>query len=123
MYHPVNPDAQVRASPKERRIPMAMPDEIVRKEVYDGWKTFLENLESAVSGLEKEVENTSKMLNACTLEWCQATEHALDEVANALFSIAEPALSTDEDSKRLKALKRRVHDVYAHYKATAEKAS
>ncbi len=102
---------------------MTLPDEIVRKEVYEGWKAFLENLEAAVSSLEKEVDNTSKMIDACTLEWCQATEYAMDEIANALFSISEPALSSEEDSKRLKALKRRVHDVYAQYKATAEKAS
>ncbi len=102
---------------------MTLPDEIVRKEVYEGWKTFLTNLEKSLDSLDKEIDNTSKMIDACTLEWCQATEHALDEISNSLFSISEPTLSSDEDSKKLKALKKRVHDVYAKYKSTAEKAS
>ena len=102
---------------------MTLPDEIVRREVYEGRKAMLEKVESGLDSIEKEVTNTSKMLDACTLEWCQSTEHALDEVSNSLFSISEPSLSSEEDSRKLKALKRRVHDIYAHYKATAEKAA
>ena len=32
-------------------------------------------------------------------------------------AISEPSWLADEDSQRLKALKRKVHDVYAKYKA------
>ena len=69
--------------------------------------------------LEKEIDFTSKMADACSLEWCQATEHAIDEISNSLFSISEPSWGTEEDSKRLKALKKRVHDMYAKYKSAA----
>jgi hypothetical protein len=99
---------------------MTLPDEIVRKEMYPGWKAFVENLEKSLDLLEKEIDFTSKMVDACTLEWCQATEHAMDEISNSLFSISEPSWSTDEDSKKLKALKKRVYDVYAKYKSAAE---
>jgi len=39
-------------------------------------------------------------------------------VANQLFSISEPRWieGEDQDSKRLKALKKRVYDLYANYK-------
>jgi hypothetical protein len=102
---------------------MTLPDEIVRREIYEGWKTFLVNLEKALESIEKEVDNTSKNLDTCTQEWCQATEYALDEVSNSLFSISEPSLSSKEDTQKLKALKRRVHDIYAKYKSTANQAS
>ena len=100
---------------------MEMPDEIVRRQVFEGWRGFVDHLEKSLDLLEKEIDFTSKMVNACTLEWCEATERAMDEISNSLFSISEPAWTSDDDSKRLKALKRRVHDVYAKYKAAASK--
>lgn len=98
---------------------MGMPDEIVRHKVYEGWASFVESLEESVKTLEKEIEFTGKMVNACTLEWCEATERAMDDISNSLFSISEPSWLPAEDSKKLKMLKRRVHDVYARYKAAA----
>ncbi len=100
---------------------MKMPDEIVRKQIFDGWKVFVENLEESLGLLEKEIDFTSKMVDACTLEWCEATERAMDDISNSLFSISEPSWMSDEDSKKLKALKRKVHEVYAKYKAAAGK--
>ena len=100
---------------------MEMPDEIVRRQVFEGWSGFVDNLEKSLELLEKEIDFTSKMVNACTVEWCEATERAMDEISNSVFSISEPSWTSDEDSKRLKALKRRVHDVYARYKAAASK--
>ena len=100
---------------------MNMPDELVRKKVYEGWTVFVENLEKSLEVLEKEIDFTSKMVNACTLEWCEASERAMDDISNSLFSISEPSWLSDEDSKKIKALKRRVHDVYAKYKAAASK--
>ena len=49
----------------------------------------------------------------CTGEWCEATEHVIDELSNSLFSISEPPWSSEEDSKKLKGLERRAHDLYA----------
>jgi hypothetical protein len=101
---------------------MGMPDELVRKQVYEGWSAFVDNLEKSLEILEKEIAFTSKMVNACTLEWCEATERAMDEISNSLFSISEPSWLSKEESKKLKELKRRVHDVYAKYKAAASQA-
>ena len=100
---------------------MEMPDEIVRKKVFEGWTSFVDNLEKSLELLEKEIEFASKMVNACSLEWCEASERAIDDISNSLFSISEPSWLSDEDSKKLKALRRRVHDVYAKYKAAASK--
>ena len=98
---------------------MSMPDEIVRREMVPGWKAYIDNLEKSLDLLEKEIDFTSKMADACSLEWCQATEHAIDDISNSLYSISEPSWVTEEDSQKIKALKRRVHDMYAKYKAAA----
>ena len=96
---------------------MSKPMDTILTEVVEAWRGFVDNLGTSLDMLEKEIDFTSKMVNACTIEWCQVTEQTLDEISNALFSISEPSWIADEDSKRLKALKRKVHDVYAKYKA------
>lgn len=77
-------------------------------------------MEESLDMLEKEIDEAAEMSEICTAEWCEATEHVVDELNNSLFSIREPRWSSEEDSKKLKELKRRVHDLYAKYKATAK---
>jgi len=60
------------------------------------------------------------MSQKCTGEWCEATEHVIDELSKSLFAISEPRWSSEEDSKKLKTPKRRVHDLYGKYKVTAK---
>ena len=98
-----------------------LPRDLIRREIVEGWRGFVTNLEKSLYLLEKEIDFTSKMVNACTVEWCEVTEQTLDEISNALFSISEPRWISDEDSKKLKALKRKVHDVYARYKGAAQR--
>ena len=77
-------------------------------------------MEESLKILEKDLDEAEEMSEKCTGEWCEATEHVIDELSNSLFSISEPRWSSEEDSKKLKALKRRIHDLYAKYKATAK---
>lgn len=91
----------------------------VQEEFIGNWRTFINNMEKSLDMLDKGVEEAAEMADICTSEWCEATEHVIDELANSLFSISEPAWSSEEDNKKLKALKRRVHDLYAKYKSTA----
>jgi hypothetical protein len=98
---------------------MEKAQEAIQKELVESWRVFVDNLEKSLDLLEQEIDFTSKMADACTAEWCQATEHTFDEISNSLFSISEPSWASEEDSKKLKALKRRVHDVYAKYKSAA----
>ena len=100
---------------------MPLPRDMIIGGMTEGWRVFVSQLEKSLDLLEKEIDFTSKMVNACTLEWCQATEETLDDISNSLFSISEPAWISKEDSRKLKALKRKVHDVYAKYKAAVPK--
>ena len=84
-----------------------------------GWREYLNGLEQSLNQLEKDIQEAGEMSQVCTSEWCTATEHVIDELANALFSIHEPSFASEQDTKKLKDLKKRVHDLYAKYKSAA----
>jgi hypothetical protein len=104
---------------------MVMPKDTFQSNIQDdlveNWRAFIDNLERSLYVLEKGIDEASEMSDICTSEWCEATEHVIDELSNSLFSISEPRWSTDEDSRRIRALKRKVHDVYAKYKGIGVK--
>lgn len=102
---------------------MSMPRNEIQRELSDAWRTFMDSLEKSMTMLEKDIEEASQMAGICTSEWCAATEHVIDELANALFSISEPRFTNPDESKRLKALKHRVHDIYANYREVYKKAA
>jgi len=93
----------------------------VQASLVSTWQGFVSNMEQSLELLEKGIDEAAEMRNICTDEWCVATEHVIDELANSLFSISEPRWSSDEDSKKIRDLKRRVHDLYAKYKSAAGK--
>lgn len=90
----------------------------VMKEMDDAWETFVAQLEKALNELEADIKDTKAVGDKCTGEWCTATEHVLDELHNAIFSIHEPRFTDDTDkSSKIKELKKRIRDLYAEYKA------
>lgn len=93
----------------------------VQEGVLESWRQHLSSMENSLDLLEKGIDEAAEMRNICTDEWCVATEHVMDDLSNALFSISEPSWAPEEDSRRLKALKRRVHDLYAKYKTAANR--
>jgi capsid protein len=96
---------------------MPMPKDDLQQEYVSSWRTYVDSLDRALQKLEADIQEASEMKDVCTEEWCQATEHVVDELSNALFSISEPRWSNQEDSAKIKQLKRRVHDLYADYRA------
>ena len=98
---------------------MALIKEDMEKETLEAWRIYMAALEKSLNQLEKDIEEAAEMADTCTEEWCTATEHVIDELGNSLFSISEPRWSSDSDSKKIKALKRRLHDIYAKYKGAS----
>jgi hypothetical protein len=86
-----------------------------------GHREFMKNLERSTNLLEHDIDETAEMETICTDEWCLATEHTLDDLANMLFSISEPRWASGEDSQKIKTLRHRVHDLYAKYKSVVAK--
>jgi molecular chaperone GrpE (heat shock protein) len=95
---------------------MAMPKDTIYSEMSKAWITYLEALENSLDKLEKDIEEAKNMAGVCTEEWCEAIEHVIDDLNNALFSISEPRWSDADYSKRIKTLKRRIYDIYVNYR-------
>jgi DNA-binding ferritin-like protein (Dps family) len=79
-------------------------------------REFMANLDKSLALLEKNVGDATDLGKVCTDEWCSFTEDLLDDLAKMVYSISEPRWVTDQDSKKLKGLRQRVHDLYANYK-------
>lgn len=99
---------------------MTMPKEMYHSDLMsqmgDSWKIFMNNLHQSLDMLDKNLDEVAEMSQECTSEWCEATEHVLDDLSNSIFSISEPRWASKEDSDKIKQLKGRVHDLYAKYK-------
>lgn len=80
-------------------------------------RDFIESLEKSIGIVARDLEEAGEMTQICTDEWCAATEGVLDELAKMVFSISEPRWLSREDSKRISALRHRIHDLYSRYKA------
>lgn len=102
---------------------MSFPKDELQEEYVSAWRIYIDSLEKAVAKLETDINEASAMAGVCTDEWCMATEHVIDELSNALFSISEPRWSNKEDSDKIKKLKRRVHDLYADYREVYKSAA
>jgi hypothetical protein len=79
-------------------------------------REFMNNLEKSIHILDQEIDEGKEMTEICTDEWCLAVEHAIDELANMIYSISEPRWVTPDDSATIKNLRHKIHDLYARYK-------
>lgn len=80
-------------------------------------REFTANLAQSLDMLEKDIKEAAEMEQICTDEWCTATESVLDDLARMIYSISEPRWLSKEDSRKIKELRNRVHDMYAQYKS------
>ena len=92
------------------------------EKMNEWWEAYVDAYGQSLDNLEREINEAIEMQKICNDEWCAATEHYLDDVANALFTIHEPRWISQEQSDRLRLLKKRVHDVYYSYRSKKDKA-
>ena len=95
---------------------MSIPKDEIRSEMEAAWNNYLNALTTSIDKLGTDITETAEMADQCTREWCTATEHYLDDITNAVFSISEPRWSDPEISTKIQKLRRRVHDLYADYR-------
>jgi hypothetical protein len=93
-----------------------MPKDQIQGEIVQSWRIYLEALEKSLVLLEEDIRQADEMAGTCTDEWCEATEHYIDDINNALFTISEPRWADEEDSKKIKNLRKRVRELYADYR-------
>lgn len=102
---------------------MPMPKDEIQKEMGEAWDIYVKALEKSFVMIERDIEEAKEMAGVCTNEWCNATEHVLDELGNALFSIREPQWSSKEESNRIKAPKRRLYDIHVNFSGVYKNAA
>jgi hypothetical protein len=76
------------------------------------WMVFSDSLHESLVRLEQMVNDVSDLREVCRDEWCEANECLLDEASIAAFTISEPHWASQEDSTKLKELKKRIHNLY-----------
>lgn len=102
---------------------MSMPKNELLEEMTSSWSTFVHSMEDSLVKLENDIKEATDMAGVCKGEWCETTEHVIDDLANSLYSISEPRGSSAEDSRKIKELKKRVHDLYANYRTVYKNIS
>lgn len=81
---------------------MVMPKDEVQEEMTSAWRTYLDGLEKSLNIVEENINEAKEMAGVCTNEWCEATEHVIDEIGNSLFpsvNRAGPTRKTASGSK------------------------
>jgi hypothetical protein len=76
------------------------------------WNEFTGSMHESLVRLEEIVDDIAEMRGVCRDEWCSTNECTLGEATVAAFAISEPHWASDEDSKKLKELKKRIHDLH-----------
>lgn len=89
----------------------------VQEEMLGTYRMFIDGLEKSINLLERQIDEAAEMAEICTDEWCNATEHVIDDLHKALFSISEPHSTPKEYSKKLSQLRTRIRDLYLKYKS------
>jgi len=78
----------------------------------DSWTEFSDSFHASVGRLGEMVNDVSEMRENCRDEWCDAAECLLGEATTAAFAVSEPHWALSEDSRKLKDLKKRIHDLH-----------
>lgn len=95
----------------------AMSSAEQRDKGEESWRVFSESMHDSLERLEEIINDITELRQVCRDEWCEATECMLDEATVAAFAISEPRWASPEDSKKLRDLKKRIHDLHEGLKS------
>jgi DNA-binding ferritin-like protein len=84
------------------------------------WHEYLEGLESTLDQVETCLDEARDVQEVCTDEWCEATDRLLDDLHHVIFSIHEPRWASEEDSQKIKQLRKRIRKQYRDYEQLTE---
>jgi hypothetical protein len=101
---------------------MPVPRNKLQAEMLQAWRIYLNALEKALNSLELQINEAAGGTLTRTEQWYHALVQSIDDIHNALFSISEPHWLSAKDLKRIKQMKRRVHDLYAMHRDIDPKA-
>ena len=91
-----------------------------QKEMVDSFlmahREFMKGLDNSFSIIEHDLKEATNFDARCRGEWCTKMEDSIDELAKSIYSISEPRWLSDQDSRMIRSMRHRVHDIYAKFK-------
>ena len=78
-------------------------------------REFMEQLNKALDVLDSEIKEAKEMEDICTDEWCYSTDVVIDDLHKQVYSISEPRWATEEDSRKIKELRKRIKALYTKF--------
>ena len=91
----------------------------IESDTMASWEAYVSSLEQALLQMEKSIENSISVPSTCTNEWCDSVEEVIDELTDSIYSLNVPRWADKEQTKRVKALKKRAREGYAKYTRVA----
>jgi hypothetical protein len=79
-------------------------------------RQFVSGFEKSLDMLKNDINEVEGISGECTGEWCKSREDFLDYLHKSIYAISEPRWADKEDSEKIRELRDRVKDLYAHFK-------
>ncbi len=86
----------------------------------EAWHTWMDGLEETLDEVHECLNQARDVQEVCTDEWCEATDTLLDDLHHVLFSISEPGWTSEEDSRKIRDLRKRVRKAYERFEEIVE---
>jgi hypothetical protein len=86
-------------------------------------REFMKGLDNSFKIIERDLKEAADFDTNCTEEWCTTLESTIDELAKFVYSISEPRWLSDKDSKMIRDMRHRIHDIYAKFKGISSSAT
>ena len=81
---------------------------------------FMRNLGVSLDFLDHEIREARKVDAVCTGTWCKEIENNIDALENSIYSLSEPRWASNSDSREIRRLRTRLHDLYTKYRSLGE---
>lgn len=92
----------------------------IQENYSKAWQAWLDGLDETLEEVDECLEQASDVQEICTDEWCEATDTLLDDLNHVLFSISEPKWTSQEDSQKIKDLRKRARKLYERFETIVE---
>ncbi len=86
-------------------------------------RAFMQGLDNSFTIIEQNLKEAADFDAQCSGDWCTKMESSIDELAKSVYSISEPRWLSDQDAKKIRDLRHKVHDIYAKFKGISSRAT
>lgn len=80
-------------------------------------RDFMKNLNVSLGKLDHDINEARRADARCTGAFCKTIESSIDELSKYIYSISEPRWVSNADSKQIRQMRTRLHDMYLRYRS------